>query len=157
MNDGKRANMRRKKSLPPTYLFVSILIMVALHFLYPTAIIIPFTWSLFGIIPLAAGLTANLSADRAFKRYNTTVKPFEQPTTLVTSGVFRVSRNPMYLGFVLILIGIAILLGSLTPFLVVPVFAVLMDAVFIRSEEEMLYAAFGENWLEYKKNVRRWM
>jgi protein-S-isoprenylcysteine O-methyltransferase Ste14 len=156
VSNGKRANVRYKKSLPLTYLFVSILVMVGLHFLYPAAAIIPFPWSLLGIIPLGVGITVNLVADRAFKRHNTTVKPFGQPTTLVTSGVFRISRNPMYLGFVLILIGIAIFMGSLTPYSVIPVFAVVMDTVFVRSEEEMLHATFGENRLEYKKKVRRW-
>lgn len=149
--------MSRRKSLPPTYLFVSILIMVALHFLFPILKIMPFPWNLLGAIPLALGLASSLIADEAFKKHSTTVRPFEQPTTLVTSGVFRISRNPMYLGFVLILVGTAILMGSLTPYPVIPVFVGFIDRVFIADEEKTLHAAFGENWLEYKKKVRRWV
>lgn len=62
----------------------------------------------------------------------------------------------MYLGMVLILIGLAILMGSLTPFIVVIVFGALMELVFVRTEERMLEQKFGSAWLEYKKRVRRW-
>ena len=63
----------------------------------------------------------------------------------------------MYLGMVLILLGIAILMGSLMPFFVVIVFATLMEVVFIKTEERMLEQKFGSVWLEYKKKVRRWL
>lgn len=96
-------------------------------------------------------------ADRAFKKVETTVKPHEESTTLITDGVFRLSRNPMYVGFVLILLGIAIFVGSLTPYAVVIVFPILMDRIFIRGEERMLEETFGGAWLEYKKKVRRWI
>jgi protein-S-isoprenylcysteine O-methyltransferase Ste14 len=156
-NHGREPVMICKKTLPPTYLFISILIMTVLHLLLPVLKIIPFPWNLLGLMPLALGLASSLIADGAFKKHGTTVRPFEQPTTLVTNGVFRVSRNPMYLGFVLILIGIAILMGSLTPYPVIPVFAAVIDRVFIVNEEKMLHTAFGENWLDYKNKVRRWI
>jgi protein-S-isoprenylcysteine O-methyltransferase Ste14 len=63
----------------------------------------------------------------------------------------------MYLGIVLILLGIALFLGSLTPYLVVFLFAIFLDIVFIRFEEKKLEETFGEAWLEYKKSVRRWI
>jgi len=58
---------------------------------------------------------------------------------------------------VLALMGIAVLLGSVTPWLIVPIFAVLMDRVFITVEERMLQARFGQAWSEYKARVRRWI
>ena len=146
-----------KRLLPPTYLLLSIVIMVALHFLIPALEIIPFPSNLLGAVPFALGLALNLLADRAFKKHDTTVKPFEESAALVTAGVFRVSRNPMYLGFVLILVGIAIFMGSLTPWAIIPILAILMDLVFIRVEEGMLEHTFGDRWLEYKKSVRRWI
>lgn len=149
--------MKDKKVLPPTYLFIAIVIMVALHFLLPGAKVTAFPWNLSGIIPCAFGIVMNLIADRAFKKVGTTVKPFEESTVLITNGVFRVSRHPMYLGFVLILLGIAVFMGSLTPYVVIVVFAILMDVVFIRVEEKMLEDTFGEAWLQYKKKVRRWI
>jgi protein-S-isoprenylcysteine O-methyltransferase Ste14 len=136
---------------------MSILIMVALHFLFPVFKIILLPWNFLGILPLLFGLLVNFIVDRAFKKHRTTVKPFEKSTALITSGVFRFSRNPMYLGFVLILMGIATLMGSLTPYIVVLGFAILMDIIFIRAEEQMLQSTFGEDWMEYKKKVRRWI
>jgi protein-S-isoprenylcysteine O-methyltransferase Ste14 len=149
--------MKGNNALPPTYLYLSIVIMVTLHFLFPVAKPISFPWTLLGAIPFALGLALNLIADRAFQVRKTTVKPFEEPTFLITDGAFRVSRNPMYLGFVLILIGIAVFMGSLTPYAVIIVFAIVMDSVFIRIEERMLGEKFGETWLVYKGNVRRWI
>jgi protein-S-isoprenylcysteine O-methyltransferase Ste14 len=63
----------------------------------------------------------------------------------------------MYLGFVNILLGVAILLGSLTPFLVIPFFIALMDGIFIRVEEQMLAETFGQEWFDYIQKVRRWI
>jgi protein-S-isoprenylcysteine O-methyltransferase Ste14 len=99
----------------------------------------------------------NLLADRALKHSRTTVKPFEESTALITGGVFRISRNPMYLGFALILFGIALLMGSLAPHIVIVAFSVLIDVVFIKVEERMLGERFGEAWLRYKATVRRWI
>ena len=149
--------MKDKKVLPPTYLFVAIMLMVALHFLFPVAKLITLPWNLLGAIPVALGAIMNLIADRAFKKVGTTVKPYEKSTILLTNGVFRVSRHPMYVGFVLILLGIAIFMGSLSPYAIIVLFAILMDVVFIRVEERMLEETFGEAWVEYKKNVRRWI
>lgn len=149
--------MKRKPVLPPTYLWAAMIVMVALHFVFPVERIIPFPWDLFGALPLALGAALNIIADKAFRDAKTTVKPFQESAALVTDGVYRISRHPMYLGFVLILLGLAVLLGSLTPFFVVPIFAVVMDRVFIEVEERMLAEQFGRVWLDYKAKVRRWM
>jgi len=63
----------------------------------------------------------------------------------------------MYLGMVLILSGLAIFMGSLTPFIVIVIFAVLMEVVFIRTEEQMLAQQFGEVWNVYTDKVRKWV
>ncbi len=139
--------MTSKKLQPPTYLLLAILVMIALHWLAPLTQIVPGLWRLTGLIPLAAGINLNIAADRAFQRAGTTVKPFEASTTLITTGVFRISRHPMYLGFVLILLGVAVMPGSLTPWLVIPIFVILIDRVFIQAEERMLAEQFGQGWL----------
>jgi len=148
--------MQPGKLLPPTYLYSAIGLIVVLHVLLPGAQVLHFPWRYLGIIPLILGSAFNLMADRSFKQHNTTVKPFEESAFLVTEGVFRFSRNPMYLGFVLLLAGIALLLGSITSWIVVAVFPFLMEWRFIRIEEAMLEARFGEVWLAYKQGVRRW-
>jgi protein-S-isoprenylcysteine O-methyltransferase Ste14 len=143
--------------MPTTYLAGAIVGMVILHLLLPLARVVPSPWSYLGVIPLGVGVALNLVADRAFKRAATTVKPFEQPSALVVTGAFRLSRNPMYLGFVLLLGGLAMLLGSLAPFAIVAAFAVAMDRLFIRLEEPALAARFGADWLAYRSRVRRWI
>ncbi len=149
--------MDEKNILPPTYFIVSLFLSAALHLFFPVIKFIYFPWDLLGLIFLAAGGLLNLFADMKFKKAKTTVKPFEYSTALVTKGVFNISRNPMYLGMGLTLIGESILLGSLTPFIVAVIFFVLMDILFIRREEEMLSEKFGETFKSYKRKVRRWV
>lgn len=146
-----------KKILPPTYLLIAILAMLVIHFVLPLSRIVPMPWNFAGLVPLLLGIAINLFADKALHTANTTVKPFIESTTLVTDSVYGFSRHPMYLGFALVLMGLAILLGSLTPWLIVPIFAGLMEGVFIRVEERMLEEKFGPAWLEYKNKVRRWI
>jgi protein-S-isoprenylcysteine O-methyltransferase Ste14 len=139
------------------YLFASLATIIALHLFLPGAKIISAPWNLLGVVLLVVGIVLNLMADKSFKERETSVKPLEESACLVTTGVFRLSRHPMYLGFVLILIGAAILTGSLTPFLVVIVFLVFMDTVFIRFEETKLAQTGGDAWLDYRAKVRRWI
>ena len=143
--------------IPPVWLFLSIVIMVLLHFLAPIARVFEFPWRLLGILPLGLGIAINLLADREFKRHMTAVKPLEESTALISTGVFQLSRHPMYLGFVLILLGIASLAGSLSPYGVVLAFAFFMDIVFIRHEERDLEKSFGRDWLDYRDKARRWI
>ena len=149
--------MPRKKILPPTYFIFFIILSIVIHFLFPLTEILRFPWNLSGVIAVLSGTWLNLVADRAFKNAQTTVKPFEESNRLITTGAFRISRNPMYLGMVSILIGVALLLGSTTPFFIAFTFAVLTDILFIRTEEQMLKEKFGEEWLVYKSKVRRWL
>jgi protein-S-isoprenylcysteine O-methyltransferase Ste14 len=149
--------MHKKKILPPTFFNSAILIIVLLHFIFPITNFNYFPWNLFGIIPVLAGVVLNLLADSSFKKNATTVKPFEKSATLITHGVFRISRNPMYLGMVLMLVGICIFLGSVSPYLVILIFAVIIHYRFIPVEEMMLEKNFSSEWVEYKKSVRRWI
>ncbi len=148
--------MWSRKIMPTTWLLVAIVVILCIHFVYPLRKCIPMPYGLLGLFPLALGIFVNLAADRAFHRANTTVKPFMESTALITTGVFRFTRNPMYAGFVLLLLGICILLGSVTPYAAVIVFAVLMDSAYIRAEEKMLEKRFGQGWDDYRRRVRRW-
>jgi hypothetical protein len=78
--------MANGKALPPAYLLITLAVMVALHFLLPVATVVTYPSNLLGSIPVVAGITLNLMADRALKIYKTTVKPFQVTTTLVTTG-----------------------------------------------------------------------
>ncbi len=131
--------------------------MALIDFLVPIFDFARYPWNLLGFVPLAFGVALNLIADAAFKKEHTTVKPFKTSTTLVTTGVFQFSRHPMYLGMVLILSGIAILMGSLSPLIVIVFFALLMEVVFVRTEEKMLEQNFGSAWTDYQSRVRKWI
>jgi protein-S-isoprenylcysteine O-methyltransferase Ste14 len=150
-------NAPTRPLLPPAYFLASLVLMGALAFALPIAVILAWPWQAAGLVPVAAGVWLNLAADRAFKARGTTVKPFERSSALVTDGVFCISRNPMYLGMVLVLVGIAIALGSLSPFLVSAGFAALIETRFIRVEERMLAERFGDAWTSYRANTRRWI
>jgi protein-S-isoprenylcysteine O-methyltransferase Ste14 len=135
--------MKTPKILPPTYMLLAIIAMVIFDLILPFMRIIPLPWTLVGIIPMIGGVGINLAADSAFIHADTTVKPFEHSAVLITDGLYRFSRNPMYLGFVLILLGLAMFLGSLTPFIIVILFTILVDRKFIVVEEGMLAEKFG--------------
>jgi protein-S-isoprenylcysteine O-methyltransferase Ste14 len=148
---------RKRKILPPVYLLLTLLAMAAMHFLLPIARVIAAPYTRLGWVFVAVGVAIAAVAAGAFRRAGTPVIPFEPSTALVTSGLYRVTRNPMYLGMVVLLIGVAILLGSLTAFLPVPVFAWIIQKWFIEGEERFLEEIFGENYLAFKRNVRRWL
>jgi protein-S-isoprenylcysteine O-methyltransferase Ste14 len=143
--------------LPPAYACLAILVMVGLHFVAPVVVLLAFPWNLSGLLPLAVGLAFNMIASRRFEQVDTTIKPFQPSSALVVEGLFLISRNPMYLGGVLILLGVALLLGTLTPFAVIPGFIILLTETFIKVEERMLEARFGEAYRSYKRQVRRWL
>jgi len=147
----------RKRILPPTVFMSAIVLAVLLHFLFRVGAFLSFPWTLIGLLPIAAGSALNLLADRDFKQRETTVKPFETSSALVTSGVFSITRNPMYLGMTLILLGIALLLGSALPLIVVVAAAVVFDRTYISPEEKMLEHTFGDMFAQYRRKVRRWI
>ncbi len=94
-----------------------------------------------------------------FRKASTTVHPLklEESSKLVTNGIYRFSRNPMYIGFLLFLLAWALFLGSVVAFLLLPVFVVLITKVQIVPEESVLSKIFGEEYINYKKRVRRWI
>jgi protein-S-isoprenylcysteine O-methyltransferase Ste14 len=149
--------MKPVEVIPPVYFYLSMAVMVVLHFVLPVAGVVEFPWRLVGILPVGAGIALNIAADSDFKQRGTSVKPLGKTTTFITTGAFRISRHPMYLGMVLVLAGIAMLLGSLVAFILVAAFAVFTEVVFIRFEEKKMEEQFGETWLEYTRKVRRWI
>jgi protein-S-isoprenylcysteine O-methyltransferase Ste14 len=149
--------MKTGKILPPTFFNGALILMILLHFTLPVIRVFYFPYNLSGIPVIISGIFLNLWTDRLFKNFNTTVKPFEESAALIIEGPFRFSRNPMYLGMALILLGLFVLLGTLSPFLVIPVFLTLMHYKFITAEEEVLEKRFGNQFLEYKSRVRSWI
>ena len=143
--------------MPPVYFVVALAAMVALRFALPVAKFGNAALDAVGGVLVAAGLVLEVWGSRLFDRARTTIKPFQESSTLVTHGPFRISRNPMYLGMVVILLVVGLLLGSLLPFLVVPIFRLLIERRFIRFEEAGLERTFGAEYSAYKARVRRWV
>lgn len=94
-----------------------------------------------------------------FFRAKTTFNPMNPSNTshLVITGLYRISRNPMYLGLLLMLIGWALYLGSVSPLLVLPLFVWLLTKMQIEPEEEILIQKFGQEYKDYQRRVRRWI
>jgi protein-S-isoprenylcysteine O-methyltransferase Ste14 len=101
------------------------------------------------LAPIVAGLTTGAMGARQFIKAKTNIRPFREADTLVTTGPFRYTRNPMYLGLVLCLLGAWILLRVLSPVLGVVLFLIVADRWYIRVEERMLRQKFGHNFEDY--------
>lgn len=142
--------------LPPAVVVLGLLAMIVLRLCAPLALIPPPPWTWAGWIIAAAGLAVTLSGAGLFRRTGTNIKTFDDPDVLVTGGPFRFSRNPMYLGFFLLLAGVALGLGAASAWVVPAVFWLLADRWYIPFEERAMRRAFGESFEAYARRVRRW-
>ena len=144
---------------PPIYALSVGLIMWLLSRHFPVAQIISPPWNNLGIALMLLAALMDFSSLYLFFKKRTTPNPMkpEFTTGLVTDGFYKISRNPMYLGMLIILIGVAIYLGKLSAFLVLPAFYILITEMQIKPEERMLEEKFGEEYLDYKRKVRRWL
>ena len=142
---------------PPVLLLVAVVLMVALHYVLPVARWLAWPWRALGALPIAMALLVGFWGAVQFRRHDTTIIPFEQSTALIAKGPYRYSRNPLYISMTLILVGLWILLGSLSPVVVVPLFVWWISSRFIANEERHLEAQFGRTYLEYKTKVKRWL
>lgn len=149
--------MRHKPPfLPPALGLLVMLGIFALHFILPLGTLFPYPWNFIGLLPVVIGALLNIAADRELQRAGTTIQPFERPTTLVDRGVYRLSRNPMYLGSVCIAVGLAIWVGSLSSWVVLPIFVLVLHWAFIRYEERVLEQDYGASYQAYCQRVCRW-
>ena len=146
-----------RKIMPPIWLALAAFAMVAIHYLVPVGRFGSTPMRVLGVVVVLAGMTLILTGARQFDRAKTTIKPFEESSAIVTSGVYRISRNPIYLGMALVLVGIGLALGSVAPFVVVPVFVWWITTRFIVVEERMLAASFPREYDAYRARTRRWL
>lgn len=148
---------RKRKVLPPVYFLFTVLIMAGIHFFVPIALVLRPPMTYLGALPIVIGFAIIIWAAALFGKAGTPIKPFQQSTHLVIGGVYRITRNPMYLGMVVILFGIAIVCGTIGPFIPVPLFVWLLQREFIRFEEAALEEKFGSEYIAFKEKVRRWL
>jgi protein-S-isoprenylcysteine O-methyltransferase Ste14 len=148
---------QKRRIIPPAYFLVSLVAMLGLHRWFPIARLLGPPVSYGGAVLVVLGLGVAATAATAFKRAGTPVIPFERSTTLVTTGLYRFTRNPMYLGLVTVLVGVAILFGTLGALLPIPLFVWVITTRFIEGEERFLEEIFGEAYAGYRRHVRRWL
>lgn len=147
----------KRKVIPPVYFFLTLVLMAALHWLLPIERVLAPPLTYVGVPFIVAGMWLGGHAFRGFSKAGTPIIPFERSTALVTNGSYRLSRNPMYVGMVMILAGIAALLGSVGPWIPIPLFVWVIRSNFILREERFLEELFGQQYLAYKRRVRRWL
>lgn len=139
---------------PPALGLLIMLAIFALHFIKPLGILFPHPWNYLGLLPIVVGALIKFAADREVQRAG--FSPCGHEPYLIERGVFRMSRNPRYLGVVLIAAGLAIWVGSVTPWLVVLTCPLVMYGLFIRHEERQMLHEHGEAYTAYCKRVSRW-
>jgi protein-S-isoprenylcysteine O-methyltransferase Ste14 len=154
-----RIHCVRPRIPPPLVMLLAAALMWALHRWLPLGHLIVTPWSYFAALPAVIGRAITVAAGARFRQARTTFDPFKprEASVLVTGGVFRVSRNPMYLGLLLLLIAWALWLGTVSPWLVLPLFATVISVGQIVPEERALEERFGETYLAYRRSVRRWI
>lgn len=103
------------------------------------------------------GFAISLTGVFTFRLAGTTMFPFRPASTLVRRGPYRFTRNPMYLGATVTYIGVALVLNTVWPIILMPVVLWAMVRYVIRAEESYLEQTFGEEYVRYKRDVRRWL
>ena len=110
-----------------------------------------------GIVVMIFGIIMMAISAGVFLKVDTGLVPFDEAKVLVTSGFFRFTRNPMYIGMFLILLGVAFLFGKVSALFPIPIFFLIIRNQFVLGEERFCEAAFGQQYLDYKSMVRRWI
>jgi len=142
---------------PPVLTFLHLMAAFLLGWLLPLPVQLPGAGRALGILLVFGGLTLAFSAVRQFARSHTTLDPHGSPSSLVTDGPYRFSRNPIYLGFVFTLIGFPLAFGGLWGLFLSPVLTLLFNQLVIHPEEAYLQVKFGNEYARFRANVRRWL
>ncbi len=142
---------------PPRIAMLLLAIAAAVHWLTPIRGFSVFSSVALSIVLAALGFAVMLFAWWQFKEHAVAICPGDTTERLITDGVYRFTRNPMYLGIGLMLTGAATWIGTPPFYAAALCFFVVMDRLFRRYEEEKLAAAFGRTYLDYKTRVRPWI
>jgi protein-S-isoprenylcysteine O-methyltransferase Ste14 len=148
---------QKRKIVPPVYLLLTLVLMWLLTRYFPVYQFIDPPAAYSGIILVLFGITIAAISAGLFIKAETGLVPFAEATVLITGGLFRYTRNPMYLGMVLMLLGVALLLGNVATLCPIPLFFLVIRNHFVLGEERFLEAAFAQQYLDYKSKVRRWL
>ncbi len=149
-----------KTRIPPPFIgFLAALLILALDYLLPGARIDFPGQLIVTLVLVAASILVQILSIGRFRKVGTTINPLqpESAATLVTDGIFGLTRNPMYLSLALLLLALSVWLGNLIGLVVLAVFVVVITRWQIIPEEQALAAKFGDDFRQYKARVRRWL
>ena len=142
---------------PPRIACLLVLVAAVLHRSLDIWEGVRFSWLWGGLIPGIAGFSVMMWSWGLFKKRNIAICPKAETTSLITDGPYRFTRNPMYLGFVLILAGLALAVGTPPFYLSAIAYFIIINTVFCPYEERKLANTFGAEYEQYMRRVRRWI
>ena len=145
------------KIYPPLMVLAGIITQLLIGYIAPVQPILSETWQYIGIALMVLGFATILLAARSFRKHETTIIPDGQPSALMETGLFAYSRNPIYVAMAVLLIGSGLAIGHIWALIVVPLFVLLVQQIWIVKEEENLETEFGQIYRNYKMRVRRWL
>jgi len=144
-------------ALPPLIYAAGVIIGIVLHFIHPISFLPNYLNPWLGIVLIVISILIVLPAVRSFTNAKTEFHVRKPSTALVKTGLYKYSRNPMYISLTLLYFGITFLINSLwLLILVIPVLIIMQKGV-IEREESYLEKKFGDDYIEYRKRVRRWI
>lgn len=149
--------MVKRVIYPPVWLVFGLVAIFALNQYAPVVRFTSVEGQAAGGLFILLGLALLVTAGGLFKQADTDMIPFRNVTALVTTGVYRYTRNPMYLGMAALLLGTAITVGAATALAIPFIFMLIIQLRFILPEEEMLRQIFPEDFPAYCQRVRRWL
>ena len=144
---------------PPLLYFGMILLGWLLHYVFalPEMPLAASLRAILGGLITMLGIATNIPAVLKFRASNENVIPWTGSETIIVSGVYRFTRNPMYLGMTLISLGVAVLAASYAILIAAILASIIIDRFVIRREEYYLEQRFGQSYTDYKRRVRRWI
>ncbi len=141
---------------PPLLAGALLIVTIALHFMLPEERSVGWL-QVFGLLLVAGGTGISSFAAAIFQARETTRNPYGDPTAFVVQPPYTWTRNPMYLGLTTVLLGLAIFFGSIVMILAPVAFVMAIDRIVIPREEETMERLFGQQYVDYKDRVRRWI
>jgi protein-S-isoprenylcysteine O-methyltransferase Ste14 len=146
----------KKILIPPVFVLFCITLMLVFYLYLPNWNIIKFPYNLAGLAVSIFGFSIMSRARELFKKHQTTYT-YSKASKLVSEGIFSKSRNPMYVGMCLLVLGVGICFTNLFAIFTPLLFLLLVHFISIPTEEKMMEEIFGQEFLEYKKRVRKWL
>ncbi len=147
-----------KNKIPPTILTLLFLVLNYILSFNSLKIEIPYKY-FFTTLLLILGLYIIIRSSRLFAKAKTSLDPLRpfKSTSLITNDIYKYSRNPMYFGYLLILLSSSVYLGNVIIIIIIPLFIFIINFIQIIPEEETLKDLFGPTYDEYLSKVRRWI